>query len=455
MQIQTKTTILFTILTATVFGVLTFTVYYFSDKFIYTDFYKRLELRARIAAKFKFEEDHNSIQSFREIQRQYLERLPDEESFSVAYDANGTPGGNLPDKLPKSYLEDIHRAGGETVFFQDNFLHYAGLLYKDETGDFAVIESATNRYGNEIISRLGYILLITFIASVLLIYSVGLYFSRKTFQPFRYINRKVQAISDGNLALRLEQQEGSDEIAALIETFNTMLDRLSAAFEAQNNFVSNASHELRTPLTAIIAESDYALSRKREAQEYEQSLRNIGQQAEKLQKLTKGLLSLAQTAFDGKKQRWEKFRIDELLFSVKENVDTILIDNHVTVLFSQLPEDDEKMSRYGNSDLLRIALENIVLNACKYSNNGDVLLELKIEPSEAVITITDHGIGIPENEIKRIYDPFFRASNTASFEGYGIGMPLSNNIIRMHKGKIILDSKVDQGTTVTIILPLN
>src|SRR6218665_2765111 len=118
MRIQTKTTILFTILTAAVFGVLTFTVYYFSDKFVYTDFYKRLELRARIAAKFKFEQDHNSIQSFRDIQKQYLERLPDEESFSVAYGLNGTPTGALPGKLPKSYLEEIYKAGGETVFYQ-------------------------------------------------------------------------------------------------------------------------------------------------------------------------------------------------------------------------------------------------------------------------------------------------------------------------------------------------
>lgn len=454
MKIQTKTTILFTLLTATVFAVLTFTVYYFSGKFVYNDFYKRLELRARISAKFTFEQDHNSIESFKEIQRQYLERLPDEQSFLVPLSADGRPLPPAAVRFTAGYLADIRDAGGSTVFYQDKLTHYAGLLYKDESGSFLVIESARNTYGNEIITRLGYILLITLVASVILIYSAGLYFSRKAFQPFRYINKKVTEISEGNLDLRLEQQEGGDEIAELIRTFNLMLDRLSTAFETQNNFVSNASHELRTPLTAIVAEADYALSREREGEAYRQSLQQISQQAEKLQQLTKGLLSLAQTSFDGRKQRWEKLRVDELLYTVKENMDAIVPGNKVRIVMPQLPESEEEISTYGNYGMLKIALDNIVLNACKYSGNDAVVLQLEITDKAAIITVSDKGIGIPEEELKYVYDPFFRATNTGGFEGHGIGMPLSYNIIRMHKGRINIDSKPGQGTTVTVILPL-
>lgn len=455
MKIQTKTTILFTVITATVFLALSITIYYFADKFAHNDFYKRIELRARISAKFRFEKDHISTEAFKEIEKQYLERLTDEKAFIVQVDNNGKIIPPSPKALPVSYLEKIAKANGATVFYQQKGRHFAGLLYKDETGNFLVIKSATNAYGNEVMMHLRYTLIITFVCAIATIFGVGLYFSRKTFQPFRNITSRVQEISEGNLHLRLEEQKGSDEISELIKTFNHMLDRLETAFETQNNFVSNASHELRTPLTTIVAEADYALARERTAEVYQQSLHNIVQQAEKLQHLTKGLLSLAQTSFDGKKQLWERVLLDQLIFDVKDNIDAIMPDNKIIVHLPELPADHNDISLSGNCDLLKIAIGNIVLNACKYSNNQAVTIQLNIYNREGIITITDTGIGIPASEIKHIYDPFFRASNTKGFEGYGIGMPLSGNIIKLHKGRIEVTSEIEKGTTVIIFLPLN
>ena len=102
MTIQTKTTLLFTILTLTVFLVLTATVYYFSNQFAYKDFYKRLELRARIASKFTFEKDDTDTKSFKEIQTQYLEKLADEKTHVVKLSTNGRPAPPFPQKLPLS-----------------------------------------------------------------------------------------------------------------------------------------------------------------------------------------------------------------------------------------------------------------------------------------------------------------------------------------------------------------
>ena len=453
MKIQTKTTILFTTLTAAVFVILAATVYYFFDQFAYNDFYKRLELRAKIAAKFSFEQGHVSTEAFKLIQKQYLERLPEEESYTVKILGKGS-FQPVPAGLPLSYLREIEAATGNTVYYHVKNIHYAGFLYKAESGNFLVIQSAVNTYGNEIITRLRNILIITLLASFVIIYSAGLYFSRKTFQPFSYITNRVLTISEVNLHLRLKEQEGSDEIAELINTFNKMLDRLETAFETQNNFISNASHELRTPLTAIVAEADYALSHDRSTDTYKQSLDNIMKQAGKLQHLTKGLLSLAQTAFDGKKQSWGIIRIDELLFDVKENTSAIF-NNKILIDLPELPENDSDVSIAGNYDLLKIALGNIILNACKYSNGAMVSVKLTLQKKQVSITVTDRGIGIPAQEIRHIYDPFFRASNTNNFEGYGIGMPLAQNIIRMHHGKIIVNSKINEGTVVSIILPTN
>lgn len=455
MKIQTKTTLLFTALTSTFFVILGVVVYYFVDEAAHRDFNKRVELRARISAKFRFEQNELSTEAFRKIQREYLERLTDEKAFIFKVDSSGKQFDPKPaPEIPASYLSAILEAGGNTVFRETRFRHYAGILYRDETGNFIVIKSATNGYGIELMGDLRNIMIVSMTAAVLVIFLIGYYFSRRTFRPFRVINNKVNQINENNLHLRLEHTEGTDEIAELVRTFNQMLDRIEMAFETQNNFISNASHELRTPLTAIVGEADYALSKERSTAEYRQSMQQIISQAEKLQLLIRGLLGLAQTGFDGQKIDWRPVRMDELVYDVKENISSILPGNHVKVSLLQLPDDESGMCCTGSYDLLKIAVGNIVLNACKYSDNKEVSLELSFTRKEAIITVTDQGIGIPAEELKHIYDPFFRASNTQAYEGYGIGMPLSYNIIRLHKGRIDVISRPGQGTIVHLHLPL-
>ena len=454
MKIQTKTTILFTVLTATIFLILSVTVYLVVDSFAHRDFDKRVELRARISAKFRFEQDHLSTQAFQQIQRQYLERLPNEKAFIFHVDSTGNFTETPPRELPLTFLQQIIEANGNTVFYEKDFRHYAGLLYNDETGRYLVVKSAANQYGSQMMQHLRTLKIIQFCIAVLLMFSVGLLFSRKTFQPIRDIINRVKEISQGNLHLRLKERKGGDEIAELTSTFNQMLNRLETAFEAQNNFISNASHELRTPLTAIIGEADFALSKDRTPEAYQYSLQQIARQAEKLQTLSRGLLALAQTGFDGTAQSWKTIRLDQLLFDVKEDCDAILPENKIQISLDRLPADEEGITITGNYNLLKIAINNITLNACKYSKMEPVNLRLLLDGRYVTIAVQDKGIGIPSDELKYIYDPFFRASNTKEFEGYGIGMPLANNIIRLHNGNIQIHSEEGIGTDVMINLPL-
>jgi signal transduction histidine kinase len=456
MKIQTKTTILFTILTATIFLILNVTVYFFINEYAHRDFNKRLELRAKISAQFRFEKDEFSNQAFNDIQRKYLEKLPEEQAFILKIDsATGKIIGEVPKALPAKYLKEIQEGNGNTVYYQNRYRHFAGFMYQGHhKGSYIVIKSATNEYSSEMMQWLRIIKIIQFICAVILIYTVGLYFSRKTFQPIRDIISNAKMISGGNLHLRLKEQEGSDELAELTATFNQMLGKLETAFDAQNNFISNASHELRTPLTAIIGEADYALSKERSAADYKQSLEEIAHHAEKLQQVTKGLLALAQTGFTNSAGSWKKIRLDQLLYDVKETCDTIIPNNQVFVDIPSLPADEELISLNGNYELMKMAVNNIVINACKYSGNKPVSLQLRTEGNQASIIIRDEGIGIPEEELKHIYEPFYRASNSKSFHGHGIGLPLANNIIRLHKGRIVVNSTVGHGTDVTIQLPV-
>lgn len=264
---------------------------------------------------------------------------------------------------------------------------------------------------------------------------------------------QVKSISSRNLHLRLNVEDNGDEINDLANTFNNMLDRLETAFETQNNFVSNASHELSTPLTAIIGEAELALNKERAADKYIYSLENILKEAGRLEHITKSLLHLAQTGFDGKKQQWEQIRTDELLFTVKHTVDKLHPGNQVEIDYSLFPEEEEKLQIPGNFQLLELAITNIIMNAVKYSDNASVSVALAATEKKNIIIVKDQGIGIPPEDLPYIFSPFFRASNTAKFKGYGIGLPLAMNIIRMHKGNIVVNSEVNHGTEIRVELP--
>jgi signal transduction histidine kinase len=118
-----------------------------------------------------------------------------------------------------------------------------------------------------------------------------------------------------------------------------------------------------------------------------------------------------------------------------------------------LPDNPKKLKVQGNEQLLHLAVANIINNGCKYSDFQQVKVSLGATDTDVYIIVKDTGIGIPETEMDKIYDPFFRASNTRNYEGYGIGLPLARNIVRMHNGELIVSSNENQGTTVQLRFP--
>lgn len=452
MKIQTQTALLFTVLTALLILFISFTTFYFISRFASNDFLKRLELRVRVAAKLRFEQNKLSTVTYQELRQQYLEVLPKEKEYLLTWDSVNNTIEPKVSNLPQSFYYNIIEAEGKTIYVEKDKVHYAGILYHDDGKAYIVIKSAVNEYANRLLSTLLQAKIATFIVGVVLVFTVGIFFSRKTFQPLRQLISKVQDISAHNLHLRLELKKGKDEMTELANTFNTMLDRLQTAFETQNNFVSNASHELRTPLTTIMGEADIALKKARTNEEYRQSLQIILNEAGKLDHLTSSLLALAQSGFDGKKQRRTIVRMDELVCEVKGAIDELHPDNHVQLHFGELPPSEQQVSVEGNYHLLKLAITNIVVNACKYSSDRPVQLSLQVVKDKINIRVVDEGIGIPASELKYVFDPFYRASNTDRFEGHGVGLPLARNIIRLHNGELLIKSEENKGTIVEIVL---
>jgi signal transduction histidine kinase len=452
MRIQTKVTLLFIALTSMVILLLSGFIFGFSYYYAFEDFYERLETRVRIAHSIYSDQDKQNSAAVKALRQQYLEKLPSEKEYILLLTADGQVTDRHQAVFSNKLLSDILDKG--EARYRDGNKFYAGKRYLSPAPGFIVIVSATDPYGLEEIGHLRKILAVGFVISLLAIYLVGKIFSYQTFKPIREMTRRVQSITAENLHLRLEMGTGKDEIDTLGQTFNDMLSRLETAFETQNNFVSNASHELRTPLTIIKGEAELTLRSPELSETNQYSVQAILREAEKLNQILTGLLTLAQSGFDGKKQHWETIRVDELIWMAKEVVDQVYPQNNIRFDFNELPADESQLQVLGNSNLLKLAVSNIVANACKYSHNQLVVIGLASKNGQVAIRIKDEGIGIPETELRHIFEPFFRASNTSDFEGYGVGLPLALNIIRLHKGSIAITTKEGLGTEMQVLLPV-
>ncbi|MFC3559672.1 sensor histidine kinase [Pedobacter jamesrossensis] len=448
MEIAKKITLLFAILSAVIISLLSGFVWYFANDFAFEDFYKRLEARVNIAAQIKlYEDDNNDV--YAKMRNQYLERLPSEKEFIIE---SGTSQSKIDRELPKSFYSRIN-AGFMARYRVDNHF-YAGKFFKNSQRGYVVIVSANDPFGFRELKDLQKILIIGFFLSVILSFVVGWRFSNYMLMPLRNIIKSVKKIKAENLHLRLDVKKGSDEMSQLAQTFNNMLNRLETAFETQNNFISNASHELRTPLTIISGEVELAIKAKDDAEKQHKALSKIKDESDRLEHILTSLLGLAQSGFNGKNQPWEEVRMDELLWEIKDSVNQVHPNSRIDIDLDTLPDDEEQLTLKANKNLIKLAISNIVSNACKYSNHNPVTIKLESKANTLSIAVTDLGIGIPQSDIQHIFEPFFRASNTNDFKGYGVGLPLSLNIIRLHRGSIAIKSQEGIGTEIKILLPI-
>jgi signal transduction histidine kinase len=448
-----KITILLIISLSLILFFLGSSVYYFLSNYSYADFYKRLEARVSVAEKRHFESNQSYAQVLKNIREEHLELLSDEKEY-IVYCPSAKEITQIAEanSLPINFLYSVNNQ--QIASFQNDDIFYFGKKREAPKGFYFVIVSAKNYYNTHHLILLKKVLLVGGFISILLIIYFTYIFSRRFFDPIDKIVSQVNSISTDNIHLRLDDIKNTVEITRLTTTFNNLLNRIEIAFETNKNFISNASHEFGTPLTAIIGEADVALLKDRTPVEYKEALQKILKQSERLNKISQSLLFLAQIGYKENKLNFSILRTDELILQANEIMNQLIPNNNIKIDFDMLPENPQKLKIMGNKELLMLAFTNIITNACKYSSNKLVSISLASTNNEIVMLCKDQGIGIPESELPFIYDPFFRASNASAYDGYGIGLPLTLNIIKIHKGELSINSELHKGVTVQVKLPI-
>lgn len=339
------------------------------------------------------------------------------------------------------------------IRFNQGTLQVVGFLYEHHGRHYVITAAATDEYGLQRLQGLKYSLIFSYIGIIGLTVIAGYFFVGRALQPVEKMVNKVEEITATSLNLRVPVQNEKDEIGELATTFNKMLDRLESSFDAQKYFVSNISHELRTPLSTIVGELQIALLKDRPAPEYKEVIRLALADAQKLARLSNGLLDLAKASYDQSEIGRKELRIDELLLDARDAVIKSNEGYQVDIQFEQEIEEDDSISVNGNEYLLKVAFMNLMENACKFSEDHQCTVTINYHERVLVLRFTDKGIGIPATDLPNIFAAFYRGANHHYATGNGIGLSLTRKILAMHKGAISVASTPGVGSTFTVELP--
>jgi signal transduction histidine kinase len=286
---------------------------------------------------------------------------------------------------------------------------------------------------------------------------VGAWLAERALTPVDAVTQAALRISRAeDLTRRLPPYQSMDEIGRLIAAFNEMLGRLDDVFQDQQRFVADVSHELRTPLTALQGNIDLLKrSGLNDPQMTKDSLKIIESEVARLSRLVSDLLLLAR-ADGGEKLVTEPVELDTLLLEVFVQGQALIYSSKKPIRLRLGHEDQATI--LGAPDRLKQLLLNLVDNAIKYTQEGEIILSLwKDETKNEVhITVQDTGIGISSQALPHLFRRFYRADKARSRKlgGTGLGLAIVHWIILAHQGHITVASEEGKGSTFTVILPL-
>lgn len=271
--------------------------------------------------------------------------------------------------------------------------------------------------------------------------------------PLYNLVKQINTLNPGDLGKRIPIRSNNDAVKWLIEEFNKLLNKLEEILNHQKMFITNVSHEVKNPLSSIINEIDVTLSLERSTSEYKTTLCSIRESVEDLSEVSTKLLQFARLKANAKEINFSPVRVDELIWSCKK----ALLQSHpnyrVKFKILDLPDNEEALCIQANQGLLSIGISNILVNACKYSQDHSAEISLSnTEDGRIWIEVCDKGPGIPEQDQAHLFDLFFRGEETSYIGGTGIGLPLAKSIFDIHNISLEIKSS-DKGTCVLIDCP--
>jgi signal transduction histidine kinase len=402
---------------------------------------------------FRIQQDSILILNPNEFLEADLTRITDHPFFVQIYNTKGklllkSKNTEFISPIPKRFHEL-----NEELYFEDD---YAGkeeirAAYKkltDKTGTLiGYLQLSTTKSRLTVITtNLLIFNLIAFPVILLVILIASILISKRTFSPINKIISIAKNISTSNLNERVSYEADSkDELGNLRDTLNDLFERLEFQVKQISSFTDNASHQLTNPLTAINSELDFLLNNRHGIDAQKNSVIVIKEETQRMIKIVKTLLLLAKDS----KTLYDQKTVFNFSKFVKDNINRIYKEKKIEI------DIEEDLYLRGNSDYFLMALQNLIDNAFKYSNEDWVTIHAKQMDDKVILRIEDFGIGIAEEEKEKVFEKFYRSEKVEmiGIKGYGLGLSIVKLIITAMNGTIEIKDNKPRGTVFIITFP--
>ncbi len=332
-------------------------------------------------------------------------------------------------------------------------------VYLKEKGLVAIIQVGSSLEGIEkIFIYIVYVFLFGGVISVIIASAVGWFLARKALKPVAEITTMARRIGAESLHERLSVDGATDEIGRLSETFNEMIERLEKSFEQVKQFTGDASHELKTPLTVMQGEVEVALRTETTVEGFKEVLVSSLEEVNRMNNIVTNLLDLAKADVDGLSTTKEPVRLDNVVIHSYELLEKVALDKGLKIDILR----NDSVTVMGDNLRLGQLIFNLIDNAIKYTGGsqgsevgGRIDISLALEEGRAKLTIKDTGIGMPAEELKHIFDRFYRVdkARTRDAGGTGLGLNICKVIVDSMNGTITVESEPGRSAEFTVLLP--
>jgi signal transduction histidine kinase len=284
----------------------------------------------------------------------------------------------------------------------------------------------------------------------------GFFLAGRALAPISAITTQAQRIHHDNLSERLALTGPHDEVHDLSQTFDDMLDRLQASFEAERRFTADASHELRTPLSLLKVQLSLALNHPRDADTLTKMMIAMNDDVDRMTRLVQNLLALARS--EAPLDVYRPVSLNELMQALLQQLQSLAESRRIRLVLDEPLQPGAFVM--GDLDQLARLFLNLLDNAIKYSNEGGSVRVLIKPATDAgavgwAVQIADSGVGISPEHLTHVFDRFYRAdaSRARRTGGAGLGLSIAQAIARQHGGHISVQSEPDRGSSFTVWLP--
>lgn len=429
------------------FIVFTSGIFFFYRNTLLETLDKTLLNSAKLGAAGEGTSDQNIIVEFIKIvNNEFYQVISRQGKVTIAYLDSNYPWP-VNRKLIDSALKGLPQF--ETTNYKAE--NYRILYYPVDT-DTVIRARKSQESFDRAVAELKRLFLFSFPPLLMISLLFGWFFSGRMLNPVRKMKLLAEQIRQGRWDQRINLESQGKEINELELILNEIVGNIQRSMESQKRFTADVSHEIRSPLTSLRGSIEVALRKKRPPEEYEEVLRSNLSDVIRLTRLTDNLLFLSRAEHKILALRRQWFDVEHMLETVFEGFRDKAL--HEGVLIHEDYQHDIELN--GDIELLEQAFSNIIDNAIKYTpRGGSVTIKSGEEGDVVKISVSDTGIGIPEDQIPHVFERFYRVDREQSrrLGGTGLGLAITHWIINAHNGGISVTSSEDKGTEFAVTLP--